>query len=72
VKNRDFPSSGEQCVRALKGKRQKRPITNREKLQLPPRFDTQTMAPAANRLVRTKSLILAVLRVWELKHRIRE
>jgi hypothetical protein len=72
VKNRALPSSGERSVSVLKRKRQKRSIIKRKKLQLPRRFDAQIMTRTGNRLMRTKSLILAALRVWELKHRIRE
>ena len=72
VKNCARPSSSEKSVSVLKRKRQKRSIIKRKKLQLPRRCDAQIMTLAGNRLMRTKSLILAALRVWELKHRIRD
>ena len=75
---RDFMnSSGHLAVsertarRVKKGKTQKRP-RGRGRNGKTANNDVGTPMAAAGTLTRTKALLLAALRVWELKHRIHE
>jgi hypothetical protein len=56
-------------VRNSKGRRKNRA---RPKNAAPARPNSEREPAAAGSLTRTKALLLAALRVWELKHRMRE
>jgi len=56
-------------VRKAKGQKRGRPRTRNGK---DAKVDPATTMAAAGTLTRTKALLLAALRVWELKHRIHE
>jgi hypothetical protein len=55
--------------RSAKGKRKGRP---KGKASAGAQADTEREMAAVGSLTRTKALLLAALRVWELKHRIRD
>jgi hypothetical protein len=55
-----------------KGQKRGRPRTRNGKTPQQTRHEYDTNMAAAGTLTRTKALLLAALRVWELKHRIHE
>lgn len=55
-----------------KGQKRGRPRTKNGKTPQQARHDYDTNMAAAGTLTRTKALLLAALRVWELKHRIHD
>jgi hypothetical protein len=65
-----LPVSESATPRGGRAKAQRRSRTKTRASTRPAAKERQL--PAAGTLTRTKSLLLAALRVWELKHRIRE
>ena len=59
-------------VKKPKGQKRGRPRTRNGKTPQQARNEYDTNMAAAGTLTRTKALLLAALKVWELKHRIHE
>jgi hypothetical protein len=59
-------------VKRAKGQKRGRPKTRNGKSGSGTHADPATTMAAAGTLTRTKALLLAALRVWELKHRIHD
>ncbi|HEV3394327.1 MAG TPA: hypothetical protein VG103_12570 [Chthoniobacterales bacterium] len=70
----DHVAVGESAVRRVKKTKAKARSRNRGRngKGAEAKTDPATTMAAAGTLTRTKALLLAALRVWELKHRIRE
>ena len=64
--------SARRSVKKPKGQKRGRPRTKNGKTGQQARNEYDTNMAAAGTLTRTKALLLAALRVWELKHRIQE